>query len=114
MKVNSSEIDLLVDWAVNRYGSIPYYIKNGWLQLDDYALFLQQMKDIHHNNQHIHSSDYINVWFNHFRDHKVHFKIYSFFKDEKIITYERFSKAVWDYLKNINKQQSKQEQLTLF
>ena len=104
------EIDLLVDWAVNCYGAILHYLKNNWLQLDDYELFLKQMKEIHYTNQHGHYSDYIDVSFNYFRDHKVHFKINPHFKNEKIITYERFSKAVWEYLKK----QDRCEQLTLF
>ncbi len=117
LKVKQKEIDLLVDWAVNSYGSILHFLKNNWLQLDDYELFLKQMKDIHYTNQHTHCSDYIDVSFNHYRDHRVHFKINPILKDEKIITYERFSKAVWEHLKNIGANRYRHdrcEQLRLF
>lgn len=110
LKVKQKEIDLLVDWAVNRDCSILHYLKNNWLQLDNYELFLKQMKEIHYTSQHSHYSDYIGISFNHFRDHKVHFKVNHYFKSEKIITYERFSKAVWEHLMK----QDRFEQLTLF
>lgn len=111
------EIDLLVDYSVNRDGSILHYLKNNWLQLYDYQLFIRQMKEIHYTNQHSHHSKYISVEFNNYRDHKVHFRINPYFTDYKIITYERFSRAVWEYLKNINANRSEHgscEQLTLF
>lgn len=117
MKVIQMEIDLLVDYSVNRDGSIYHYLKNNWLQLDDYQLFIRQMREIHYTNQHSHYNHYIHVSYNHYQDHKVHFKINTFFKEEKIITFEKFSRAVWEYLKNTNANRSEQgrcEQLTLF
>lgn len=108
-----NEIDLLVDWAVNEYGSIQHFLKNGWLQLDDYNLFIKQMKDIHYNNFHGHHSEEIEVRFNHHSDNKVHFEIKPF--KEKIISYNRFSISVWYYLKNYNTDTHDEfEQLTLF
>lgn len=114
MKVPQVQIDLLVEWAINIYGSIPRYLEHNRLQLDDYDLFLKQMKEIHYNNYHGHFSDDISVWFNHYADGKIHFKIYPTEQlEHNIITYQCFSKNVWNYLKDI-KIVKGYEQLTLF
>lgn len=112
MKVLPIEIDLLVDWAINDYGKINEYLNKGWLQLNDYDLFLKQMREIHYDRMHGHYSDYIKVDFNHYSDNKVHFKIFPYFREERIITYRQFSRNVWNYLKSVPIKND--EQITLF
>ncbi|MDQ0270116.1 hypothetical protein [Cytobacillus purgationiresistens] len=109
MNPNIKELDLLVDWAVNRMDCIRNYLNKGWLQLDAYSLFTREMKDIYYNNQRCLWGNYIQVLFNHYLDKKTHFCIESKFKGERIIRYEKFSKAVWDYLKNKSDSEQHQE-----
>jgi len=110
LKPVEHELNYLVDWAVNSYGEILYYLEKGWLQLEDYELYKTKMRNIHYDCYHGHCSDEIRVSFNHCSDNKIHFEIPGKFKGERICTYDSFSKRVWDYLKG---NQICCEQLTL-
>lgn len=109
--INLEPVAQLVAWVINDYGHIQSHLKRGWLQLEDYNVFKKQIHQIH--GQHGHIGRNIEVQFNHWIDKKVHFRI----KPDgelNIITFEKFSKCVWNYLKNQKSDYDNYEQLSLF
>lgn len=98
MKASTTEIDELVEVYVKPHHKIAHYLKKGWLQLDDFDLFLKVMKEkIYYNDRGGSFNQIVDVSFNHYTDGKVHFSVHGKFKGERICTYDAFAKRVWDY-----------------